>query len=110
MYERSLTRDIVDICEKSTAGMKVISVTLEVGELSGITPGAIQFCFDECARGTSVEGAPLRVERIEAKCRCQECAAEFPLRGFHGSCPTCGGDRMEIISGDEMKVKYLEVA
>jgi len=110
MYELSLTRDVVDICEKSAAGMKVVSVTLEVGELSGIKPGAIQFCFDECARGTSVEGALLRVEKTKAKCRCQECATEFPLQGFHGSCPTCGGGRMEIISGDEMKVKYLEVA
>jgi len=109
MHEMSLTRDVVSICEQNAAGRKVLSVTLEIGELSGIMPAAVQFCFDDCARGTAVEGALLRVEQTGARGRCRDCAAEFALQGFHGVCPFCGSDRMEIIAGLEMRVKDMEV-
>jgi len=109
MHELSLTRNLVEICESKAAGRKVVSITVEIGELSGVMPESIAFCFDECTCGTAAEGAILRFERVAAQGRCQECDAEFSLRTFYGSCPTCGGNRMEIISGKEMRVKNMEV-
>jgi len=110
MHELSLTRDIVEICEHRAAGRKVISVTLEIGELSGVMPKSIEFCFDECTRGTIVEGAFLRFDLVAAKGRCRKCAEEFKLKTFVSSCPGCGGTDMEIIAGEEMRVKNMEVA
>jgi len=110
MHELSLTRDIVDICRNRATGRRIVSVTLEIGELSGVMPESIEFCFDECTRGTVVEGALLRFDLVAAKGYCRECSAEFELKTFHSSCPKCGGTDMEIISGEEMRVKTMEVA
>ncbi|HET6420220.1 MAG TPA: hydrogenase maturation nickel metallochaperone HypA [Geobacteraceae bacterium] len=109
MHELSITKYIVDICENSSGDSRVISVTLEIGDLSGVIPEAIEFCFEECTRNTAIEGAILRIERIEARGRCRACERVFPLRTFHDRCPACGGEGLEIVSGRDMRVKEMEV-
>jgi hydrogenase nickel incorporation protein HypA/HybF len=109
MHELSITKNIVDICENSSVDNRIISVTLEIGELSGVIPEAIEFCFEECTRNTAIEGALLLIERIESRGRCRACDTVFPLRTFYDGCPTCGGNRVDIVSGKEMRVKEMEV-
>ena len=69
MHELSITQSVVEICEQNAGGRRVLSVTLEVGGLSGIVPDAVEFCFEACTRGTLLEGAKLIIERVEPKGR-----------------------------------------
>jgi len=105
----SITQSVVDICEKNAGGRRVISVTLEIGALSGVVPEAVEFCFDVCTRDTLMEGAQLLIERIPAAARCLDCAVESPVSACYDPCPACGGYRMELLSGEELRVKELEV-
>ena len=57
MHELGITRNVVSIVSERAAGQKVLRVTLEVGRLSGMLSDAIRFCFDICAKGTSLDGA-----------------------------------------------------
>jgi len=40
---------------------------------------------------------------------CAECSKPVQLRERFGLCPECGGARVEITGGNEMRVKDLEV-
>lgn len=43
----------------------VVAVRLEVGRDAGAVARALEFCFDVCARGTSLEGASLEIREID---------------------------------------------
>lgn len=109
MHEMSITQSVVEICEKNAAGCRVTAVTLEIGDLSGVVPEAIEFCFEACSKGTLLEGAVLIIERLPAKGHCTGCGIEFPVSAYYDPCPGCGGYGVAIISGEELRVKDLEV-
>jgi hydrogenase nickel incorporation protein HypA/HybF len=109
MHELSITRSVVDICEQNAEGRRVLSVTLEIGELSGIMPDAVEFCFEACSKGTLLEGARLVIERIPPMGHCRGCDGDFPVSAYYDSCPACGGYSVELLAGEEMRVKELEV-
>ena len=105
----SITQSVVEICENNAAGRRVISVTLEVGELSGIVPEAVEFCFEACTKDTLLDGARLIIERIPAKGHCPDCGADFAVHAYYDPCPVCDGYGLSVVSGEELRVKELEV-
>ena len=109
MHEMSITQGIVDICESAAAGKRVLAVVLEIGELGNVVPEAVEFCFEACTRDTLLDGARLIIERPPGRGRCRECAAEFAVKAYYESCPACGGYHVDILSGEELRVKELEV-
>ena len=109
MHELSITQSIVEICEQNAGGRRVLNVTLELGALSGIVPDAVEFCFESCTKGTHLEGAKLIISRIEPKGVCRNCGQEFSVSAYYDSCPSCGGFEVELLTGEELRVKELEV-
>ena len=61
MHELGITRNVVAICAEQAHGAKVLRVTLEIGKAAGVMADSVRFCFDICAKGTSVEGATLEI-------------------------------------------------
>lgn len=108
MHELSIAQGIVEICESSASGRRVTAVCLEIGALSGVVPEALEFCFDACVQGTLLEGAVLEIEKICASGFCDKCCQTFPIDTYFDSCPVCSSF-LAIRSGEEMRVKYLEV-
>jgi hydrogenase nickel incorporation protein HypA/HybF len=109
MHELSITQNIVEICERNAGGRRVLSVTLEIGDLSGVMPDAVEFCFSACISGTLLEGAQLEIDRVAGAGRCRECGAETAVRSYFDPCPACGAYGVEIVRGEELRVKELEV-
>jgi hydrogenase nickel incorporation protein HypA/HybF len=109
MHEMSITASLVEICEQNSGGRRVTSVTLEIGDLSGIMPESVEFCFDVCTQDTLLEGAVLDIERIPGKGNCSGCGAVFPVHAYYEPCPACGGYGVAITAGEELRVKELEV-
>jgi len=109
MHEMSITEGIIEICQKYAAGKKIISVDVEIGQLSSVVPEAVEFCFEACSIGTLMEAARLNIFRIPGKGRCMECSAETEIETLYDSCPRCGSYRMQIVSGEEMRVREIEV-
>ena len=110
MHELSLVHGVVDICEQHADGRRVLAVTLEIGALSGVVPEALEFCFDAATRGSLLEGARLVIERVPATGLCSRCGQVSPMETYFDPCPNCGALALELRSGDEMRVKDLEVA
>ncbi len=109
MHELAITQNIVEICEKHASGRRILSVKVEIGDLSGVVPEAVEFCFEACSRDTLLEGARLVIERVPGRARCRDCTAEQDVASYHEACAACGGFGMEILSGTELRVRELEV-
>lgn len=109
MHEMSITQSVVEICTQNAGGRRVTAVILEIGDLSGVVPDAIEFCFEACTRDTLLDGARLLIERVQALGRCRDCKAEFALAAYYDPCPSCGGFGVDVLSGEELRVKELEV-
>jgi hydrogenase nickel incorporation protein HypA/HybF len=109
MHELSITRNVVAICAERAAGAQVLRVTVEVGKLSAIMPEAMRFCFDLCARDTLLEGAALDIIETEGRARCRDCGDEIALNTLSGRCP-CGSSALQVIAGEELKIREMEVA
>lgn len=109
MHEMAITQGIIDICEKNSGGRPVIAVDVEIGELSSVVPDAIEFCFEACSQGTLLQGAKINIIRIAGSGHCLDCDADFPLTTLFGACQRCGGYRVQVVSGEEMRVKEIEV-
>ena len=108
MHELGITRNIVAIVAEHAKGAKVQRVSLEIGKLSAILPDAVHFCFDVCCQGTVLEGAKLEIIQIPGLARCRQCGAEVPLEQPFGIC-SCGSVELDLINGEELKVKEMEI-
>jgi hydrogenase nickel incorporation protein HypA/HybF len=108
MHELAITCNIVDLVAEAAQGRKVTRVTVEIGKLSGVMPGAIAFCFPEVARGTEAEAALLDIHEIDAAARCDICGTEFPTPSMLTACP-CGSVRFQRLIGEELNVKSIEL-
>jgi hydrogenase nickel incorporation protein HypA/HybF len=83
---------------------------MEIGKLSGVVPDAVEFCFEACTRGTLLEGAQLIINQVSARGKCHDCGAETELNAYYDPCASCGGFGIEILTGEELRVKELDVA
>lgn len=112
MHEMSLAENVLQIIEDTARAQKfthVRTVVLEIGALSAVEPEAMLFCFDAVTRGSLAEGAKLEIINIPGTGWCLECGKSVTLSERYGLCPECGDARVEITSGNELRVKDLEV-
>jgi len=112
MHELGLMQNIVDTVQdyaRKNNVRKVVKVMLEVGQVSGVVPESLEFCFEVCTKQTMLEGARLEIERIAAVGTCKTCGEGFDLLTHSFSCPKCGGIDWEMVSGRELIIKGLEV-
>ncbi|MDD2581086.1 MAG: hydrogenase maturation nickel metallochaperone HypA [Desulfuromonadaceae bacterium] len=109
MHEMSITQGIIDLCLEHAGGRRVRSVDVEIGELSSVVPESIEFCFEACCRDTALEGATLTIVRVPGTGQCHECGRETVLTELYGSCCHCGSSRVAIMTGEELRVREIEV-
>jgi hydrogenase nickel incorporation protein HypA/HybF len=112
MHEMSLAESVAEIlCEegRKQGFSRVKTVWLEIGELSGVEPHAMEFCFDATTRGTLAEGAKLEIVCAPGQGWCLDCEKTVPLSERFGACPECGQYHVQMTGGDEMRVRELEV-
>lgn len=88
---------------------RVTKVVLEVGVLSHVLPEAMAFGFEIATRGGPAEGAELDILRPQGSAWCADCAAERAIVTKGDGCPACGGHKLLVTAGDELRLKQLEV-
>jgi len=112
MHELSLCEGIMQIIEQQARSQKftkVNKVVLDVGVLSGVEISALEFSFEVVMQGTVAQNAQLIINHIKAQASCMQCSETFTINQRYDACPQCGSFELQISSGDEMKVKELEV-
>ncbi|HJV66920.1 MAG TPA: hydrogenase maturation nickel metallochaperone HypA [Geomonas sp.] len=109
MHEMSITQSVVELCEEHAKGHKVLTVVLQIGALSGVVPESVEFCFEACSKGTSLDGAKLEIEQVAGEGRCPSCGRCGPVETLFDSCPSCGAFGLELLAGEELRVKEIEI-
>ncbi|HEX5117760.1 MAG TPA: hydrogenase maturation nickel metallochaperone HypA [Pseudonocardiaceae bacterium] len=109
MHELSLTQAVVDAVVDRLGDTPVTRVTLEIGPLSGVVVDSVRFCFDLVAEGTPVAGAELVVVQPPGRAACRDCGREFEVDDPILLCPGCDGANVAIRSGDELRIRSVEV-
>jgi len=120
MHEFSISSEIVktvlDTAEKNH-GKKVLSIQLEIGELTLLNGEQVVFWVHELFKGSVAEGAEVRLKTIKAQISCNAC-------GYHGrplsnqedfvkhitqySCPRCGSFQIKIERGQGCVLKRIQ--
>ncbi len=112
MHELSLCEGVLQILQNSAREQgfqRVKRVWLEIGGLSGVEPDAMRFNFDAVTRGTLADHAGLEIIDVPGQAWCMPCGKTVPVENRFDPCPTCGSYQLQVVSGEDMRVKELEV-
>jgi hydrogenase nickel incorporation protein HypA/HybF len=114
MHELSVTEEILGIVLRHAAKSgvtRIEKIFLEIGELSDLEEQWLSRYFGAVSRGTAAEDASLVVTRIPCRFLCADCGREFDLdlrSPDRAACPSCSGESIRMIRGDEYVVKSME--
>ena len=112
MHELGIVFHIIKSVEEIGAQnelTKVASVTLEIGEVSGIVPEYLTDCWKWAVKKSKLlDGSELRVEQIDAVTYCEACGRTYPTVQYAKICPHCGSDKTYLVSGQEVNIKEIE--
>lgn len=112
MHETGIAAEILDIAEREAArrgAASIASISVQVGDLSGVVAEALEFAFEALASGTPAAGARLNIQKIPVRARCPHCRSEvLPGRDLVLWCPDCGLP-LDVIAGRELQVHSLEL-
>ncbi len=105
---RSMMRTVEEFADENGVG-KIVSIVLEIGDLSMIIPKYVEDIYSVVSRGTRFEGTELVIETVEGQGVCRECRRAFPIVKNEGYCPRCGRRNADIISGRDFVIKEIVV-
>lgn len=112
MHELTIAGNIINIVtsEAEKAGSSMVKeVNLEIGLLAGIEYESLDFALEALKKGTVVDSASFIIEKPGGVCKCNNCANEFTIENFLGSCRDCGSQDLQIIKGSELRVKSITI-
>ena len=120
MHEFSISSEIVRTVldtAKKNHGKRVLSIQLEIGELTLFNVEQVTFWIQELFKGSVAEGAKIKVKIIKARIRCEACKYQGEI-GFDGgdlfrhlgpvSCPQCSSFQIKIEKGQECVLKRIQ--
>jgi hydrogenase nickel incorporation protein HypA/HybF len=106
----SLVERVCEVARAEGAG-KITAIHVVCGELSGVIPEALTFCFDVCTAGTCAEGSELHIHTERAIWCCSQCGAEIDdlEEPALPVCPSCHATTLEIAAGRVFRLESIEV-
>ena len=111
MHELGYATELVSTLEdyaKENHLTKIDSVTLTVGEATGIIPRYMQECWPAAIEDSPLlADSKLKIDFILVKARCHNCDTEFVATECNGHCPKCGSDDFDMLNGYEFEVTEI---
>ncbi|MBO5622435.1 MAG: hydrogenase maturation nickel metallochaperone HypA [Butyrivibrio sp.] len=87
---------------------KVHSVTIQLGEVSGVVPGYLTDAWKWAANRTELfKDSELIVENLPATTYCEDCKAEYETVKYGRTCPNCGSKKTYLLKGNEFMIKEI---
>ena len=88
---------------------RIGSVTLEVGEVSGIMTDYFIDCWDYFkVRYPILKDCEMRIEVLEGVTYCEDCKQEYRTITYGRICPYCGSEHTYLLTGNECNIKEIE--
>lgn len=113
MHELSVAFHILDSVKAiaiENNATKIKSVTLQLGEVSGVIELYLRDIWHWAAdKEELTKGCALRVETIVAINYCQDCQKSYNAIEHGKICPFCQSENTFITQGNEITIKDIEV-
>ena len=112
MHELGIAQNILEIVRQSVPEEQAPDVKwirIRVGQLSGVIPDSLRFCFSTLVGETNMRQAGLAIEQVPTVSRCNDCRHQFQIEDMAFVCPECKSADLELISGRELQVVEIEL-
>jgi hydrogenase nickel incorporation protein HypA/HybF len=122
MHEFSISSEIVktvlDTAKKSS-GKKVLSVQLEIGELTLLNGDQVGFWVKELFKGSAAEDAEVKIKTIKARILCKACGYKGGIRSDQEdsfrhltlqTCLQCNSFQFKVEKGRECILRRIQVS
>lgn len=103
-----IIRDVENVA-RANGVSRVSSVTLLLGEVSGVVPDLLLDAWRWAADKKPItEGAELIVEPVVAVTHCEACGRDYGTVEHGKTCPHCGSGETYLLQGQEVMIKQIE--
>lgn len=112
MHELSIAHGIADIvCDlvASEDRTRIRTITVDVGQVSGVVPDSLEFCFEAVSREYALPPGALTINRIPFRCTCLSCSKDFGNDAGTVICPSCGSYKTKVLCGRELRVATIDL-
>jgi hydrogenase nickel incorporation protein HypA/HybF len=112
MHELSVVESILDISLKHAernGAKQIVKINLVLGELTGIVDQCITFYWEMLAKDTIASDAEIVFRKVPVVARCTSCGKQFTPEELDLTCPSCGENKAELVSGREFQVESIEI-
>lgn len=122
MHEFGIASEIWQSVRRSAerhGGGRVLSITMELGELNLIEDEQLRFWVTALAERDGSPGVELRISHVPAQVRCRQCGEETaaplgdrragPFLAPRVACAGCGSVEVELTGGREIRVVSAEI-
>ncbi len=112
MHELGIVIKIIESVEALGAEnnlTQVSSVTLELGEVSGIVPEFLTDCWKwSVEKSPLLKGSVLKFETLPAVTYCESCEKTYSTIEHKKICPYCQSEKTYLVKGNELSIKEIE--
>ena len=112
MHEFAIANSVLDAVRTEALlrpGMRVAKIGVRIGDLAGLDPDSLSFCFEALVKETDFESVVLEIERRPRRHCCSHCGNEFVVVNYETACPACGEELTIFLGGDELELAYVEM-
>lgn len=112
MHEWSLAMSLIEEAgaeARRRGALKVHSITVRVGALTGVVPELLGRAYEVARTGTIFEGADLHLHVEPARASCPTCGEESEFDDFYLVCPSCGGIGLRPMSGEGLVLTRMDI-
>lgn len=103
-----IIRDVENVA-RANGVSRVSSVTLLLGEVSGVVPDLLLDAWRWAAdKKPTTEGSELIVEPVEAVTHCEACGRDYATVEHGKTCPHCGSGETYLLQGQDVMIKQIE--
>ncbi len=105
---KHVMKTLAEVAEEN-AVTKIGSVTLQIGEVSGIVNEQLTDCWNWFREKEDLfKGAELKIEVMPAVTFCESCKKEYETVKYGRTCPYCGSSETYLITGNQFEIKEIE--
>ncbi len=113
MHELGIVTHIaktLDEVAKDNGLDSIATVTVEIGEVSGILLDYFTDCWDYFkVKNPVLKDCKMIIETIPALTYCEDCHQTYETVKYAKICPHCGGEHTYLVQGNECNIKQIEV-
>jgi hydrogenase nickel incorporation protein HypA/HybF len=112
MHELGIAQSIYEIAQQSVPeelAPDVRKIKVRVGQLAGIVPDSLDFCFNAVVSETNMKHAVLCMEQVPLMSECKDCKNRFQIEDLAFFCPSCQSINLELVSGKELEIVEIEL-